>query len=292
MWEDFNYCQLNAVDLSETFKTVEHLFSGTAEQKSAATAVYFTSPVKIEILPKQLLNDFPRLNGIVINDSDTFTTIKNGFFAKEFGAIQHLGLWNNKIETIEADAFQCLPKLKWIDLDSNQLHSLPHQIFKNNPELIAISLNRNKINSITPDFFKNLNKLRYVSFYFNQCLHKNFGCDYECSVSQSELESAFSHCYQNCLQDGECAPKSRNVDNLGSKETDQNTNLTVSNEIGNLKNESLEPDAQKFEEILQVLKDLKVQQLALWNNLTSLIQAHYSELKQELSDLKIQLAEK
>jgi hypothetical protein len=164
MWEDFNYCQLNAVDLSETFKTVEHSFSGTAEQKSAATAVYFTSPVNIEILPKQLLNDFPRLKGIVINDSDTFTTIRNGFFAKEFGAIQHLGLWNNKIETIEAEAFQHLPKLKWIDLDSNQLHSLPHQIFKNNPDLIAISLNRNKINSITPDFFKNLNKLRYVSF--------------------------------------------------------------------------------------------------------------------------------
>jgi Leucine-rich repeat (LRR) protein len=191
--------------LSEVYKSVDHSFTGTPEQKSAVTAVYFDKPLNIEFLPKQIVSDFPQLNGISIESCSNFTNIKNELFTEDFGAIQYLFLRYNQIETIGADAFQHLPKLKWIAFDSNQIKSLPHQIFKNNPEIFFLSFYNNQINSITPDFFKNLDKLQSVTFNVNQCANKEFGCyTGSCSVAQSELNNDLSNCYSNCLSDGEC----------------------------------------------------------------------------------------
>jgi hypothetical protein len=214
--------------LSENYKTVDHSFSGTPEQKSTATVILFNKAFKIEFLPKQILNVFPKLNGIMIQNSDNFTVLRNDLFTKDFGAIQYLSLYGNKITTIEANAFQHLPKLKWIGLWNNQLRSLPHQIFKNNPELISIWLHGNKINSTTPDFLRNLNKLQFVRFDSNQCTNKVFGCTSGCSVSQEELDSGLSGCYSNCLADGECAARSGKLDNLSSEQIRNNMDLIIS----------------------------------------------------------------
>jgi hypothetical protein len=331
-WPIFNLCKISSVDLSEHFKSVEHSFSGSPEQKSAATIVQFENPSQINFLPKEILNDFPRLNGIMIWSCKTLATIRDNFFSEEFGAIQYLFLRNNKIATIEANAFQHLPKLKWISLSHNQLRSLPQQIFKNNPELISIWLHGNKINSITPDFFKNLNKLQHVDFEANECANKEFGCESGCSVSQWKLDSGFTLCFKNCLQDVECAATTGNLDNLSSEQIEKNLDLIIASghkqmliekgygdllaekdptpkpelvpeETENFKNETLECDAEKFEEISQDLKkelaeNSKVQQETietLGNNLTLLIQAHDSELKslkQELAYLKMKLEER
>jgi hypothetical protein len=184
MWPDLNHCKLSSVDLTEEYKTVAHSFTGAPGQKSAVTVVHFDKPLNIDFLPKQIVRDFPQLNEIVIENCDTFTIIKNELFTEDFGAIQYLDIESNQIETIEADAFQHLPKLKWIAFDENQVKSLPHQIFKNNPDLILILFVKNQINSITPDFFKNLNKLQSVDFNENQCANTEFGCyTGSCSVS-------------------------------------------------------------------------------------------------------------
>jgi hypothetical protein len=325
LWPTFNYCNVSSVDLSEHYKSVEHSFSGTAAQKSAATTVHFERLSQIDFLPTQMLNYFPQLNGLQIWRCDTFTTIRDNFFTSEFNAIQYLGLSINRIATIEANAFQHLPKLKWIALGSNQLRSLPHQLFKNNPELIAIWLIGNKISSITPDFFRNLNKLLRITLYKNRCIDRDFGClSGSCSVSHSELDSALSPCYSNCLK-VECAAKSGNLDNLSSEQIEKNLDLIIASghkqkliekgyghliaekdptpkpkpevvqeETEIIKNKTLECDAKKFEEISRDLKDLKVQHETLGNNLTLLIQAHDSEMKrvtQELADLKVTLKE-
>jgi hypothetical protein len=284
LWPTYNHCELRWVDLSESYKTVKHSFSGTAAQKAAVSVVWFKGPAKIDFLPKSMLNVFPRLNGIRIVSCETLTTIRENFFGQDFNVIQYLSFYDNEIATIEANAFQHLPNLKWISLQDNQLSSLPHQIFKNNPELIAIWFDHNKINSITPDFFKNLNKLQRVGFTGNQCIKEEISCWSEsCSVTQEELDSGFSNCYKNCLEGGECATKSGKLDN--SKQ-----------------NETLECDAKKFEEISQDLKtlkeDVKVQQEtieSLGNNLTLLIEAHDFELKslkQELAALKTKLEDR
>jgi hypothetical protein len=208
LWPEFNFCELRGFDFSGSFKTVEHSFTGTPEQKSAVSVIRFASPTQIEFLPKEILNDFPRLNGIIIAICHTLKTIKNGLFTEDFGAIQYLAFYYNKIESVEANAFEHLRKLKWINLGHNKLRSLPHQIFKNNPELTAIFLHGNNINSITPDFFKNLNKLHWVYFESNECTEKEFGCgSVSCLVTQKELDRELATCYSNCLQDRECAAK-------------------------------------------------------------------------------------
>ncbi len=321
LWPTFSYCKISSVDLSEHYKTVAHSFSGTAEEKSSVTVVRFETPSQIEFLPTQILNDFPQLNGIMII-SGTLTNIRENFFGQEFNVIEYLNLASNRIATIEANVFQHLPKLKWISLHSNLLHSLPHQLFKNNPDLIAIWLHRNRMNSITPDFFKNLNKLQIVFFDPNECTSKVFGCytGSGCSVSQSELDSGLTTCFKNCLDDGECAAKSGKLDNLSSGQIEMNLDLIIASghnqkliekgygdlihkndstpkpeEIENFKNETLECDAKKFEEISQDLKELKVQHETLGNNLTLLIQDHDSELKslkQELAELKLMLKDR
>ncbi len=200
--------------MSENFKTAEHSFTGTPQQKEYLTVVRFHEPTQIDFLPKEMLNDFPELNGIIIGYCETFKTVRDNLFTEDFGAIQYLSLNGNKIAKIEANAFQRLPKLKWINLAYNQLRSLPNQIFKNNPELIFIGLDGNTISSITPDFFQNLDKLQRVNFYGNECTKKDFRCySYSCLVSQEELDSALSTCYSNCLNDHECASESGKLGN-------------------------------------------------------------------------------
>jgi hypothetical protein len=209
LWPNFHYCKVSWVNLSERYKTIEHSFSGTAAQKSAATVVHFYKPSQIEFLPTQILNDFPRFNGIDIQECNTLKTIREELFTQDFNMIEYLNLYGSEIATIEPNAFQHLPNLKWISLQYNQLRSLPHQIFKNNLELMAIILEENKINSITPDFFKNLNNLQWVTFDPNRCIDKYFGCwSGSCSVSQEELDSDLSTCYRNCLSNRKCASKS------------------------------------------------------------------------------------
>jgi Leucine-rich repeat (LRR) protein len=205
LWPTFNKCTVSKVDLSETYKIEEHSFSGTSEQKSVVTVVRFYKPSQIKFLPKQMLNDFPRLNGIKIESCNTFTFVKDNLFTEDFGAIQYLDLGANEISTIEPNAFQHLPELKWINLGANLLRSLPHQIFKNNLELIVILLHYNQISTITPDFFENLNKLQFVGFGGNPCTRKDFGCaSGSCSVSQEELDSGLSTCFNNFRNNIEC----------------------------------------------------------------------------------------
>jgi Leucine-rich repeat (LRR) protein len=211
-----------------------------------------------------------------------------------------LDFYNNKIETIEANAFQHLPKLKWISFFDNRLRSLPQQLFKNNPELILIWLHSNQINSITPDFFKNLNKLQLVGFENNQCTRKLFGCwSGSCSVTQSQLDSGLSTCYGNCRNNEECASQSGNLDNLSSEQIEKNLDLIVAS--GHTSILTQECDAEKFEKISRDLRALtensQVQQETIEKlgiDLTLLVQVHDSELKslkQELAELKTKMEE-
>ncbi len=223
-----NSCELSLVDLSEKYKNSHFSFTGTPQQKSA-TNVYFNSPYNIDFLPKEILSDFPQFNSLSIHYCDTLTVLKNDLFTKDFNVIQYLHLSFNKIESIEANAFQYLTNLKWIALGENQIQSLPHQIFRNNPEILIMWLDGNKINSITPDFFKNLNKLQGVTLDENQCTTNEFGCaSGSCSVSQSELNTDLSTCYSNCENDVECASKSGKLENLSPDDIEQNIDLIVS----------------------------------------------------------------
>jgi hypothetical protein len=56
----FHSCFLSKVDLSKSFKSQVHFFSGSTFEKSDATVVQFNRPSKIDF--KQILTEFP--NGL------------------------------------------------------------------------------------------------------------------------------------------------------------------------------------------------------------------------------------
>jgi hypothetical protein len=156
-------------------------------------------------------------------------TVKNDLFSKNFNPLQYLYLHSNKIQTIEANAFQHLIKLKWIRLDSNQIESLSLQIFKNNPEITYINLQNNKINSINLKFFKNLKKLKYVGFAgTNLCISQDFDCSSSTCLVTQDLDNGLATCYSNCIKDMDCALRSGKIDLLNPRFVEQNIDSIVS----------------------------------------------------------------
>jgi hypothetical protein len=210
MWPRFHQCELCGVDLSRSYESQVHSFTGSSSQKSKATVVQFSDSSKIDFIPKQILEEFPNLNGLILRDSN-LPVVKNELFPVEFIVLEYLVLWWSQIVFIEPFAFQNLKNLKWLSLYKNKIQSLPFNLFQNNPKLIFLEFDRNQINSISPNLLKNLNQLKQVDFQWNQCVDKNFDCD-TCLISQSDLDSGLSTCFQNCLKDPECATKSELVE--------------------------------------------------------------------------------
>ncbi len=222
MWPEFHQCYLKNVDLSEPFHSQLHSFTGSTSQKSQATAVEFYHSPQIEFIPKEILEEFPNLNGLLVGFSN-LPVVKNDLFPEEFVVLEYLDLYVNQIASIEPLAFKHLKNLKWLSLSQNKIKSLPFNLFQNNQKFVYLRFWRNQINSISPNLLKNLNQLKYVQFRGNQCVNQEFGCD-TCShsISQSDLDSVLSTCFQNCLKDPECATKSELVE--GTTETEKERN--------------------------------------------------------------------
>jgi mRNA-degrading endonuclease YafQ of YafQ-DinJ toxin-antitoxin module len=96
--------------------------------------------------------------------------------------------------------------------------------------MFYIDIRSNKINSINPDFFKNLQKVKYIQFSTNQCFNNDLGCE-TCSIplSQSDLDSGFSTCFSNCVNNvDDCTTKSGNIENLSQDEIREKIDTLVS----------------------------------------------------------------
>jgi hypothetical protein len=219
LWPDFHYCDFSEVDLSKSYESHVHSFSGSTSQKSQATVVRFQYSPQIDFIPKQIPKEFPNLNALVISVSN-LPVLKNELFSKEFVVLEFLDLASMEIDSIEPFAFQNLKNLKWLRLNGNGILSLPFNLFQNNPKLFYLDFFGNLINSISPNLLKNLKQLKQVDFNGNQCVDQEFGCE-TCSISQSDLDSGLSTCFQNCLKDPECATKSELVEITTKTEKDR-----------------------------------------------------------------------
>jgi hypothetical protein len=209
-WSEFYQCSLSKVDLSKSFQTQIHSFSGSSSQKSEATTVLFDGSAQIDFIPKQILKEFPNLNGLIFSHCN-LPVLKNELFSEEFVVLEYLDLKSSQILSIEPFAFEHLKNLKRLSLLWNKIQSLPFNLFQNNPKLIYLNFGANQINSISPNLLKNLNQLKRVDFWHNRCVSREFGCQ-TCSISQSDLNSHLSICFQNCLKDPDCATKSELVE--------------------------------------------------------------------------------
>jgi Leucine-rich repeat (LRR) protein len=93
--------------------------------------------------------------------------------------------------------------LKWIHLGGNQIESIKTNIFKNNDKLEFIILSYNKIKMMNPNLFINLHHLVEIRLDGgNDCVNSNFG---DSDPSLKTLNDSLKNCYNNCLNNDECA---------------------------------------------------------------------------------------
>lgn len=218
-WPLFDYCELDLIDLSADYISQSFSFSGTFIQKSQVQAIKFVEGFSsIDFIPKEILQEFPNVNGLVFQ-SYRSPVIKDNVFTSDFIEVKYLSLRWCEIQSIEPGAFRHLIKLKWIALGSNQIKSLPLKLFQNNPELGYINFEDNKINSINPNFFDGLHELEYVGFVFNECVKDRF--EYQTKDLQNILQSQLLPCYSNCQSDPICS----------SQDTQTTTTETMTTEM-------------------------------------------------------------
>jgi hypothetical protein len=283
LWPSIKSCNTNGVDYSARFQSEKHSFSftGSSVSKSEINSFYIWASAKVDFIPRDILTEFPNLVGLVVQGCD-LQTLKTGLFRPELQRIENLALRSNKIEFIEAQAFQYLVKLKWIDVGNNELATLSYQIFGNNPDLIYIRLNSNKIASIYPNFFDRLQKLKLVDFTEqNICINDKIGCE-TCSVTQSDLKNKLQGCFDNyCGSDTICQNSYRAQEPTQSKEVIPQT--THSRESQNF-NESLRETQMAIEGVKNELSDLKkaVESSVETNKLT---QKALQDLKESIAEI-------
>ncbi len=193
-----HWCIVESADLSSKTIDASFTFSGTQEQKQKQTRITFLSSGRVAHLPRNIIEEFPKLNVLEIQRSD-IPILRNDFFTPEFSKLQVIALSFNHIKIIEENVFGLLPDLKEIDLHENEIKSLPANLFLNNRNLQEINLMNNKIMMIHPGTFKNLNQLIRVDLEGNECIERDFVCpfcDKKLSLT-SELHHYLQPCYEN-----------------------------------------------------------------------------------------------
>jgi hypothetical protein len=269
LWPTFYQCSLSRVNLSESYESQVHFFTGSSWEKSQATAVSFRYSSKIDFIPKAIPEEFPNLNRLIFSDCN-LPVLKNDLFPEEFLVLEYLNFRSNQIASIEPLAFQNLKNLKQLELFSNKIQSLPFNLFQNNFKLFYLDFRVNEINSISPNLLKNQNQLKWVNFKYNQCVSREFGCD-TCSISQSELDSGLSTCFQNCLKDPDCSTKSELVEGTTEIERERDPIQTTP--------QVTTTPPPKTED----LPDLSTQNNASANNPNPTLQSLETNLTQELA---------
>jgi Leucine-rich repeat (LRR) protein len=184
-------------------------FSATHEQKEMTTAISFKNSDRVVHLPRNLFEDFPELNYLLIRDSD-IPILLYSLFGPEISELKRLEVNKCKIKIVEETAFDQLCNLERIWIYDNQIKSLPGKLFQNNHKLQWISFEYNKIKMIHPDIFKHLNQLEVVFLWANECTNDTIGCK-ECDskLDHTELDQRLQPCFEsytkslNLLNEGE-----------------------------------------------------------------------------------------
>jgi Leucine-rich repeat (LRR) protein len=162
------------------------------------TKVYFIKIGRVAHLPRNMVEEFPKLTDLSIEDSD-IPIVGNNLCGPQFSQIEILYLGECGIHTIKDGAFENLINLKKINLFNNKIRSLGAKVFQKNQKLERIGLDRNKIKILAPGIFRDLNQLISVNLTGNDgCTDKEIGClECDSKIDHTELNSELLPCYEN-----------------------------------------------------------------------------------------------
>jgi Leucine-rich repeat (LRR) protein len=123
--------------------------SDTNDQKKDATAVYFDSSSKVDFVPFEIFENFPKLDSIAFTKCEIQMITNKLFGGQNFEQIKELRLNEDKIRFIEIGAFDDLKNLEKIDLTNNKIRSISKETFAHNEKLRKAILTGNEIKSGT-----------------------------------------------------------------------------------------------------------------------------------------------
>jgi hypothetical protein len=85
--------------------------------------------------------------------------------------IRRLILVNTQLETLEANVFDCVPNLLYLNMSNNFLKNLDYNLFSNLKELTILDLTNNKLNSLHDErLFKSQEKLSQLLLANNELI--------------------------------------------------------------------------------------------------------------------------
>jgi Leucine-rich repeat (LRR) protein len=155
--------------MPENDSIISYKFSGSEDQKGKATAVYFELSLKVDFVPFEIFENFPKLNSIAFTKSEISMITKKLFVGQNFEQIKEIRLNEDKIRFIENKAFVDLKNLEEIDLTSNKIRSINKETFAHNEKLVEVILTGNEIKLIHPEAFINQKNGVLVIMFGNQC---------------------------------------------------------------------------------------------------------------------------
>jgi hypothetical protein len=155
----------------------------------------FSDSPSVEFIPKDLINEFSNLEGLLFVDC-TMSIIEDDLFTEKFNFIKYLYLKANKIRHIEGDAFSKLTELVWFSLTYNKLQSINQNIFKHNLKLKHIDLSSNQLTIVTPSLLADLKYLNLVDLRSNTCIDSKISQSYG-KLSSAIICQKLEKCYKN-----------------------------------------------------------------------------------------------
>lgn len=105
----------------------------------------------VKFLPNNLADFLPKLETIIIENSNLTTLEKQNF--KGFDNLKWISIRLNNLSVIDGEAFDLVPLVTYIDLTYNNIKTLPSKIFSKLTKLQTLTLSNNKIKTLNADIF-------------------------------------------------------------------------------------------------------------------------------------------
>ncbi len=172
-------------------------FTGDFQSKVQTKAIQFLNS-QVEYIPEEIYKQFPKVEALVIEDSNL--KIKGQGFFNGSENLKKLDLKLNKILYLPDDTFNLLKNLEMIKLYGNQIEYISKNLFRKNTKLMFIDLQHNNVNMVDPRTFETLADLKYFWLKGNICSSKNFEINNDEQLDV--MKKMLKHCIENFQASG------------------------------------------------------------------------------------------